>query len=459
MQRAIKRVPRLGHSRLGGFFRNQVGGHVGILPDLVVLFFLLTPNSCMIFDRVAIRSGTSMHVTFSNDEIAFRDEVRAFFRDELPKDIRDMRMQEVPLEPEDQVRFQKCLHEKGWFAVNWPVEYGGTGWTAVQKYIFATEMAAANAPIVIPFGVGMVGPVIYTFGSEAQKQRFLPDILASNVWWCQGYSESGAGSDLASLKTRADLAGDHYMVNGTKTWITLGQHADWIFCLVRTTTDVARRQEGISFLLIDMQSPGVTLKPIITLDGAHEVNEIHFEDVRVPAENLVGEEGKGWTYGKVLLQHERTGNAGVAQTWYRLKNLRAQAARSIRGATPLSNDRNFMRKLAATEVELKALEFTNLRTLAAVASGKAPGPESSILKLKGTELQQAVDELYIEAAGYYALPYVPDQYTVDFPVADRIGEGTETNTALCYFNFRKASIYAGSNEIQKNIIAKHVLGL
>ena len=400
-----------------------------------------------------------MHATFTDDELAFRDEVRAFFRDELPEDIRSKRMQEVPLEPEDQVRFQKFLQEKGWFATNWPVEYGGTGWNAVQKYLFATEMAEANAPDVIPFGLGMVGPVIYTFGSDAQKERFLPDILASNVWWCQGYSESGAGSDLAALKTRADLAGDHYVVNGTKTWTTLGQHADWIFCLVRTTTDVARRQEGISFLLIDMSTPGVSVTPIITMDGVHEVNEVHFEDVKVPAENLVGEEGKGWTYGKVLLQHERTGNAGIARTKYRLKRLRDQAARSIRGAIPLTNDRNFMRKIAAVEVELKALEFTELRTLAAVASGKAPGPESSILKLKGTELQQAVDELYLESAAYYALPYLPDQYVLDFPLEDRVGEGTETNTSLRYFNFRKASIYAGSNEIQKNIIAKHVLGL
>ena len=342
---------------------------------------------------------------------------------------------------------------------NWPVEYGGTGWTAVQKYIFGVEMAEADAPAIIPFGLGMVGPVIYTFGDEAQKQRFLPDILESNVWWCQGYSEPGAGSDLASLKTRADLAGDHYVVNGTKTWTTLGHWADWIFCLVRTSTDVARRQEGISFMLIDMQSPGVTVTPIITIEGDREVNEIHFDNVEVPVENLVGEPGKGWTYGKVLLEHERTGTAGVAKTSYRLRNLRRQAGQSVRGAEPLANDRNFMRKLAAVEVELKALEFTELRTLAAVAAGKAPGPESSILKFKGTELQQAVDELFVEAAGYYALPYVPAQYTLDFPVDERVGEGNETQSSLRYFNFRKASIYGGSNEIQKNIVAKHVLGL
>jgi alkylation response protein AidB-like acyl-CoA dehydrogenase len=400
-----------------------------------------------------------MNVNFTADELAFRDEVRDFFRNELPADIQEMQSQAVPLGREDMIRFQKCLYAKGWAGVNWPVEHGGTGWTTIQKYLFATEMADANAPELVPFGIGMVGPVIYTFGNEEQKQRFLPDILASNVWWCQGYSEPGAGSDLASLKMRADREGDHYVVNGTKTWTTLGQHADWIFCLVRTSTDVARRQEGISFLLIDMQTPGITLKPIITIEGGHEVNEIHFENVRTPVENLVGEEGKGWTYGKVLLQHERTGTAGVARSKYRLKKLRQQAAQCIDGGEPLNADRNFMRKIAATEVELKALEFTELRTLAAVASGKAPGPESSILKFKGTELQQAVDTLYLEAAAYYALPYVPDQYVLDFPEQDRVGEGAETKTALRYFNFRKASIYGGSNEIQKNIIAKHVLGL
>ncbi|MDH3350086.1 MAG: acyl-CoA dehydrogenase family protein [Gammaproteobacteria bacterium] len=400
-----------------------------------------------------------MHVTFSEDELAFRDEVRAFFRNEIPEDIARKQRQNVPLEREDHIRFQKALFSKGWAGYNWPIEYGGTGWTIAQKYIFGTEMADANSPNIIPFGLGMVGPIIYTFGNEAQKLRFLPDILESNVWWCQGYSEPGSGSDLASLKTRADLEGDHYVVNGTKTWTTLGQHADWIFCLVRTSSDVARRQEGISFLLIDMQTPGVTVTPILTIEGDHEINEVHFDDVQVPVENLVGEEGKGWTYGKVLLQHERTGTAGVASTNYRLKKLRAQAARSVRGAAPLVNDRNFMRKLAATEVELKALEFTELRTLAAVASGKAPGPESSILKLKGTELQQATDALYMEAAGYYALPYVPDQYVLDFPEDARVGEGAETTSSLRYFNFRKASIYGGSNEIQKNIIAKHVLGL
>jgi alkylation response protein AidB-like acyl-CoA dehydrogenase len=305
----------------------------------------------------------------------------------------------------------------------------------------------------------MVGPIIYTFGNQAQQERFLPDILQFNTWWCQGYSEPGAGSDLASLKTRADLDGDHFIVNGTKTWTTLGQFADWIFCLVRTNTDVARRQEGISFLLIDMQTPGISVKPIHLLDGEHEVNEIHFDNVRVPVENLVGEEGKGWTYGKVLLQHERTGIAGVAGSRYRLARLRTQAGQSIRGAAPLAEDAIFMRKVAAAEVELKALEYTELRTLASVSSGKAPGPESSILKIAGTELRQQIDLLDMEAAGYYALPYVRDQYVEDFPDEDRIGYGTQTHSSLTYFNDRKVTIFGGSNEIQKNIIAKHVLGL
>jgi alkylation response protein AidB-like acyl-CoA dehydrogenase len=391
-----------------------------------------------------------MHVTFSEADLAFREEVRAFFRDEYPDDIREAYAAGPDIDPEFQIRWQKILYRKGWAAANWPVEYGGTGWTPVQKYIFAREEAFANVPMIIPFGMHMVAPVIYTFGSEEQKQRFLPDILESNVWWAQGYSEPGAGSDLASLKTKADLVGDHYVVNGTKTWTTLGQHADWIFCLVRTNSDVARRQEGISFMLIDMKAPGITVTPIKLLDGTLEVNEIHFDNVEVPVNNLVGEEGKGWTYGKVLLQHERTNSANTFRSEYRLHELRKQASRSVRGESPLIKDKAFMRKLAAVEVELKALEYTELRTLAAVASGKAPGPESSFLKIKGTEIQQAIDTLCMEAAGYYALPYRPDP---------TVGEGNETRTALRYFNYRKTTIFAGSNEIQKNIIAKHVLGL
>lgn len=400
-----------------------------------------------------------MKLSFAEDELRFRDDIRRIFAEDFPADIRRQCDADIAISREQQVRFQKWLHARGWFAINWPVEYGGTGWTPVQKYLFMQELARVNAPAIMPFGVDMVGPVLYTFGSDEQKQRFLPDILESNVWWCQGYSEPGAGSDLASLKTRAEHNGGHYIVNGTKTWTTLAHYADWIFCLVRTHSDVARRQEGISFLLIDMQTPGVTVKPIITIEGRHEVNEVHFEDVRVPVDNLVGEPGKGWTYGKVLLQHERTNIAAVHDSKCRLDRLRTQARQPVRGGQPLAQDRNFMRKLAAVAVELRALEFTELRTLAAVASGQAPGPESSILKFVGTEIQQAIDELYVEAAGYYALPFVPEQYAPDFAVDQRIGTSNETASALRYFNFRKASIYGGSNEIQKNIVSKHVLGL
>ncbi len=404
-----------------------------------------------------------MNVNLTEQDLAFRDEVRKFLAEKYPADIREKRDHSIALSREEMVRWQKVLHEQGWFAVNWPPEYGGTGWSVVRQYIFANELAAANAPNIVPFGVKMVGPIIYTFGTEEQKERFLPDILASNVWWCQGYSEPGSGSDLASLKMKADRHtdsdGDHYIVSGTKTWTTLGQHADWIFCLVRTSSDVARRQEGISFLLIDMKTPGVSVRPIITIEGDHEVNEIHFENVRVPMDNLMGEEGKGWTYGKVLLQHERTNIAGVAQSKYRIEKLKEKAGTAVRGGTPLLEDRKFARKIAAIEIELKALEYTELRTLASVAVGKAPGPESSILKIRGTEVQQATDALFVEAAGYYALPYIPAQYDLDYPDDDRIGHGAETKSSLVYFNNRKASIYGGSNEIQKNIIAKHVLGL
>jgi alkylation response protein AidB-like acyl-CoA dehydrogenase len=400
-----------------------------------------------------------MNVTFSPEDLEFRSEVRDYFENEFPQDVLEKQRQAIPLTRDDVVRWHKNIYKKGWAAPNWPKELGGTGWTPVEKYIFADEQARASAPTFLTFGVGMVGPVIYTYGNEEQKQRFLPDILEFNTWWCQGYSESGAGSDLASLKTRADLNGDHYVVNGSKAWNTLGQHADWIFCLVRTNTDVARRQEGISFLLIDMKQPGVTVQPVALLDGEPEVNDIYFDNVKVPVENLVGEEGKGWTYGKVLLQHERTGAAHVAHSKNRLRRLRTLAVEAIGGGECLAEDQNFMRKVAAAEVELKALEYTELRTLASISSGKAPGPESSILKIAGTDLIQRIDSLFMEASAYYALPYVREQYVLDYPAADTIGEGAETMSALTYFNNRKHTIFAGSNEIQKNIIAKHVLGL
>jgi len=400
-----------------------------------------------------------MHTNFTPEEHDFEQEVQAFFKDKYPDDIKQKQDRAIPLLKEDFIRWQKVLYEQGWAAINWPVEYGGTGWSTVQKYIFANEMAKANAPAIVPFGLGMVGPVIYTYGNEEQKQRFLPDIAASNVWWCQGYSEPGSGSDLASLKTRADRDGNEYIVNGTKTWTTLGQMADWIFCLVRTSSDVARKQEGISFILVDMKTPGVTVRPIITIEGDHEVNEVHFEDVRVPLNNLIGEEGKGWTYGKVLLQHERTSIAGVARSEYRLNRLKDKIRNADKAQPSLQGDNSFLRKIAALEIELKALEYTELRTLAAVSVGNAPGPESSLLKIRGTEIQQRLDELFMEAAGYFSLPYVPDQYSLESNETMHVGFDSDTLSSLQYFNNRKASIYGGSNEIQKNIIAKHVLGL
>ncbi|TVQ47475.1 MAG: pimeloyl-CoA dehydrogenase large subunit [Gammaproteobacteria bacterium] len=401
-----------------------------------------------------------MDLNFSDADLAFREEVREFLRNEYPADIREKMDRGIRLARDDFMRWQQTLHARGWAAPNWPVEHGGTGWSATQKYIFTTELALANTPTIMPFGLSMVGPVIYTYGNEEQKARFLPDILASRAWWCQGYSEPGAGSDLASLKTRAERDGDHYVINGTKTWTTLGQFADWIFLLARTSTDVSRKQEGISFILADMRTPGISLRPIITIDGEHEVNEVHFENVRVPVENLVGEEGRGWTYGKVLLQHERAGIAAVARSKYRLDTLKRLAAEAPPGGTPLMDDPVFRRKVAAVEIELLALEYTDLRTLAAVATGGAPGPESSILKIKGTEVQQAIDELYVEAAGCYAFAFTPELFaSPDIPDATRIGPPWAADTAPHYFNGRKVSIYGGTNEIQKNIIAKAVLGL
>ena len=400
-----------------------------------------------------------MHVSFTNEENDFQKEVNTFFNEKYPADIKEKQNKSVPLEKDDFIRWQKTLYEQGWAAPNWPVEYGGTGWTPVQKYIFANENAKANAPAIVPFGLGMVGPVIYTYGNEAQKKKFLPGILSSDVWWCQGYSEPGSGSDLASLKMKAERVGNEYILNGTKTWTTLGHMADWIFCLVRTSSDVARRQEGISFILVDMASEGVSVKPIITIEGDREVNEVHFENVRVPAENLIGEEGKGWTYGKVLLQHERTSIAGVARSQYRLSRLKEKIRNSENTQPSLTGDNDFLKKIGQIEIELKALEFTELRTLAAVSVGKAPGPESSLLKIRGTEIQQKLDELFMEAAGYFSLPYVPQQYNLNSDPEEHVGFGADSVSSLIYFNNRKASIYGGSNEIQKNIIAKHVLGL
>ena len=399
-----------------------------------------------------------MNVAFTAEELDFKNAVRAFLEAEFPTDIRAKVDGRVRLDKEDYVRWQKILYRKGWAAPNWPVEYGGTGWTAIQKYIFADEMARVGAPEPVAFGIKMVAPVILTYGSEEQRQRFLPDILASNVWWCQGYSEPNAGSDLASLKTSAVLEGDHYVVNGTKTWNTLGQYADWIFCLVRTD-NTAKKQEGITFLLIDMKTPGIKLSPIYLIDGHPEVNEVHFDNVRVPVENRIGEENQGWTYAKVLLTHERTNIAGVPRSKIRLEKLKAIADNTPDGqGGVMLNDPVFAKKIAEAEIQILALEYAELRTLAALSVGKAPGPESSILKIVGTETAQYLDELYLELAAWHSLPFVPEQFESGF-AGEVIGSDGAASTALHYFNNRKLSIFGGSNEIQRNIISKAVLGL
>jgi alkylation response protein AidB-like acyl-CoA dehydrogenase len=392
-----------------------------------------------------------MDLEFTPEELAFREEVRAFCAEKLPADIREKVDLAQPLTKDEAVRWQKILHAKGWIAPNWPVEYGGTGWTPTQMYIFDDEMGAAGAPPVVPFGLKMVAPVIYTFGNEEQKKRFLPDIAASNVWWCQGYSEPGSGSDLASLTTRAVRDGDHYVVNGTKAWTTLGQHADWIFCLVRTDTN-AKKQQGISFLLIDMKTPGVTVHPVITMEGDHEVNETHFEDVRVPVSNRIGEENQGWTYAKYLLTHERTSVANIGNLKRNLRRLRREAAKVKVGDSVLLETPNFARKVAEVEISIQALEFTALRILSKVARGGAPGAESSLLKVRGTELQQTMTELMLEASGYEGFAFTPEH-------GQSVNARWTARTAANYFNFRKVTIYGGSSEVQKNIMTKAILGL
>ncbi|HIF74290.1 MAG TPA: pimeloyl-CoA dehydrogenase large subunit [Porticoccaceae bacterium] len=399
-----------------------------------------------------------MNAEFTVEEQAFQAEVRVFFENEFPAEYRAKVDGNIRLSKEEIVNWQKILFKKGWAAPSWPVEHGGTGWTQTQRHIFSTEMGLVGAPEPVPFGMKMVAPVIMAYGSEEQKQRFLPDILASNVWWCQGYSEPNSGSDLASLKTSAVRDGDEYVINGSKTWNTYGQYADWIFCLVRTDTTV-KKQEGISFLLIDMHSPGITVKPIVLLDGHAEVNEVFFDDVRVPANNLIGEENKGWTYAKVLLTHERTNIAGVPRGKRRIKALKRIAAETSDGfGDSMMEDSAFSKKLAEIEIELKALEYSELRTLAALSVGKAPGPESSILKIVGTELAQRIDEIFVELSAYNSLPFVPEQFEDGFE-GEALGPGSSAASALTYFNNRKASIYGGSNEVQRNIICKAVLGL
>ncbi|TCO71078.1 acyl-CoA dehydrogenase family protein [Chromatocurvus halotolerans] len=392
-----------------------------------------------------------MDTSFAPEDMAFRDEVRAFFADAYDDELR-ARLQHPTEYREAIIDWQRRLYDKGWIAPGWPKEYGGAEWTPTQNFIYETERAAAGVRDVIPFGLKMVGPVIYTFGNDEQKARFLPRILRSEDWWCQGYSEPGAGSDLAALKTRADLDGDAYVVNGAKIWTTYAQHSDWIFCLVRTSNE-GKKQQGISFLLIDMASEGVKVNPITTIDNHHSLNEVEFNNVRVPVANLIGEQDKGWTYAKALLAHERTSIAGVADSRRALAELRRFAEQEVNAGKRKIDDPLFQKRLSDIEIELMALEYTDLRVLASVAAGGAPGAESSLLKIKGTEIQQAIQGLRMDLAGYYqgVLPTDLD------PQA--LGHEFGSSARQAYMYGRAATIYGGSNEVQKNIIAKAVLGL
>ncbi|WP_280188578.1 acyl-CoA dehydrogenase family protein [Delftia sp. PS-11] len=398
-----------------------------------------------------------MDLQFTTEELAFRDEVRAFLKDKLPEDLSHKVRNGLQLTKQDMERWHAILNERGWLANHWPEKHGGPGWSAVQKFIFEHECALAGTPRVVPFGLSMLGPVLIKYGNEAQKAHWLPRILNGADWWCQGYSEPGSGSDLASVKTTAVRDGDHYIVNGQKTWTTLGQHANMIFCLVRTNRE-AKAQQGISFLLVDMNSPGVEVRPIITLDGEHEVNEVFFTDVKVPAENLVGEENKGWTYAKYLLTYERTNIAGVGFSVAGLEKLKLIASRVLCNGKPLSQDPLFAARLAKVEIDLENMKTTNLRVIAAVAGGGVPGAESSMLKIRGTEIRQEILSLVRRAMGPYAAPFIEEalQAGYDQPA---IGDAAAATAAAAYFNFRKLSIFGGSNEIQKNIISKMILGL
>lgn len=397
-----------------------------------------------------------MDLEFTAQDLAFRAEARSFIAENYPKSLRGKQDEGDELSKEDFLSWHRILAKKGWIAPAWPVEYGGPGWTATQRFIWSEETARADCIRIMPFGITMVGPVIYTFGTAEQKAHFLPRILSGEDWWCQGYSEPGAGSDLANLRTMAVADGDDYIVNGQKTWTTMAQHADWGFFLVRTNKEV-KAQEGISFLLIDMKSPGITVRPIITLGGEHEVNEVWLEDVRVPISQRIYEENKGWTCAKFLLAHERTGIAAIAGSKRGVERIKEIARTELDGDRSLYTNPFFRRKVSELEVDLTALEYTELRSLAGEAAGKGPGAEASLLKIKGSEIQQRITELALEAVGHYGAPYFRG-----FGEGDNehpIGPDHAHRVAPTYFNTRKTTIYGGSNEIQRNIIAKMVLGL
>jgi len=398
-----------------------------------------------------------MDLSYSPDEIAFRDDVRAFLKEKVTPEMRDKVRGKGELTKQDMEDWHATLNARGWLAPNWPREFGGAEWNAVQKHIFEEESAYASSPRIVPFGLGMLAPVLQKFGSKEQNDYWLPRILSGEDWWCQGYSEPGAGSDLASLKTTAlkNAAGTHYVVNGQKTWTTLGQHANMIFCLVRTDKDV-KQQEGISFLLIDMDTPGIEVRPIVLLDGTPEVNEVWFTDVEVPVENLVGEENMGWTYAKYLLTHERTNIAGVGFSQAGLASVKRIARAEMAGGKPLIENPHFAARVAQVEIDLMAMSTTNMRIVSKAAAGQAPGVESSMLKVKGTIIRQEINDLARRAAGVYAMPFASEAVEgSNEMLPDPLGAGP---VAAKYFNNRKLSIFGGSNEIQRGIIAKVTMG-
>ena len=397
-----------------------------------------------------------MDLAFTPEEQKFREDIRAWVRESLPKDISDKVHNALRLTRDDLQRWAKILGKKGWLGYSWPKQFGGPGWSAIQKHLFEEETALAGAPRIIPFGPVMVAPVIMAFGNAEQQQRFLPGIASGEVWWSQGYSEPGSGSDLASLKTRAERKtlpgkGDVFIVNGQKTWTTLAQHGEWIFCLVRTSTE-GKPQTGISFLLIDMKSPGVSVRPIIMLDGEPEVNEVFFDNVEVPAANLIGEENKGWTYAKHLLSHERTNIADVNRSKRELDRLKR-----IAKAEGVYEDQRFRDEIAKLEVDVVALEMLVLRVLSAEKSGKNSLDIAGLLKIKGSEIQQRYSELMMLAAGPYAVPFIPEAMDAGWQ-GEFVGAAYLAPLASTYFNLRKTTIYGGSNEVQRNIVAQTVLG-
>jgi len=392
-----------------------------------------------------------MDLAFTPEELAFREQIHAWVRDNLPKDISEKVRNSIHLTRDDMQRWAKILGQKGWLGWGWPKEFGGPGWNAVLKHLFEEELALAGAPRIVPFGPVMVAPVIMAFGTAEQQKRFLPGIASGEVWWSQGYSEPGSGSDLASLKTRAERRGDKYVVNGQKTWTTLGQFGDWIFCLVRTSNE-GKPQTGISFLLIDMKSPGITVRPIITLDGAHEVNEVFFDNVEVPADQLIGEENKGWTYAKYLLAHERTNIADVNRAKRELERVKR-----IAKAEGVWDDVRFRDQIALLEIDIVALEMMVLRVLSAEKSGKQSLDVAGLLKIRGSEIQQRYSELMMLAAGPATVPLRADLVAAGWQPDQNAGEFVAP-LAGTYFNMRKTTIYGGSNEVQRNIVAQTVLG-